>query len=104
MINQNPEINQIGHLIDIILTQEKYSKLTNNEKIKFKSELLLNFNKRINNVILNNIPEQFHQSFMDILERDDETETQSFINNHIPNAKQLLEKETEAFLNTILNR
>lgn len=96
--------NQIINLLETFISQDKYKNLSHDEKEKFKNELLINFNKKINTVIISNIPSQLQDEFMKILERDDEIETQNFINQHIPNAKELLEKEAQNFFNTILSR
>jgi hypothetical protein len=72
------------------------------EKEVFKQSLIQNFNDRISSVIILNMPQEKSEEFLQILERNNEQETDQFISANIPNIEQLIQNETSAFVKDLM--
>jgi hypothetical protein len=84
------------------VSQPKYNELSDQEKSQMIETLLVNFEERINLLIVTYCPDDKKVELTNLLKEGNMDKINTFLGVNIPNLEQLIQQETTEYINDLL--
>ncbi len=102
---QNKQIDPLQTIIDNIVIDAGLSNLPEADMLAFKSNLEMQFNRRIGLIVVDNLPEEGIKEYGELLQESefpDISKLQNLISKYIPNFEEKLKNGLDEFIEEIM--